>query len=1254
MVSRCFRPNVDTPSASLRPFDSIVRTTALCALLVPVAHAATHEARRTYDIPAGEAAAAFKQFSEVSGREILFAAEVVRDVRTNVVKGKFTTREALDRMIAGTPLLYTEDEATGAFAVISVAAARQPPAASRLPESPTPQRTSPMSQYRSSRAGFLLSLIAAVGALPASGQNLTTDATAPAPTNAAAAVAPVVQLPPFEVQSSSKDVGYYTQNTTMGTRLNSNLGDLGASITVITKQQMTDTSSVNINDLFMYEASTEGSENSTITGGAAKNIGTNDTIQGSPQTSNRVRGLGPVDVSRDYFITNPAIQFDAYNIDDAELSRGPNSTLFGIGSPSGILNLSIEKAVLDKDTNEISARYGSFGDFRSTLNINRALIPDKLAIAVAGLYANAHPTAEEPSYDIQRREFAAITLKPFPNTTIRANVEYYDNPNRRGGSITPTDEISPWLNAGSPKWDPITYTATVNGATTAPITNLALAPAGLSNALDNVLEPTFYMVHGVAQLWEQQALGTNFAGIGSPITPVGTVSGTGTSAVTNIWGPIGNEKIAGVAGKYLKFGSGAPAGQVTYPLYHDPGISNPALLNWQGINTFAPNVGEDKAKTYNVEVEQKIVDNLFLDAGWYREQFTTVQHNYMGGAPGNAGGNVGDSLSIDPNTRFLNGTPNPYFGTPFIYENQGDDLGAQVFNEQERLQLVYQLDFTKNNNWTKWFGHHTLSAFYQHRENDTNNQDYRQEVLDAHSWNSTTDIGNASTSTPAGVVEMRYYLSNAGAAASFDPGVFVNTNFTFPLTWYNTALNGGTWTNENVKLGPTPLLTGNTKAQQQIWSYAGSLQDYLLDDRLVVTLGQRHDYERSRVTQGLTVDPSTGLTDLTNLSQWSNWVPSDGITRQYGGVLHLTNWLSVHYNRSNNFTVAALGEDQFGNVLPNPSGIGKDYGVSVSFFDNKLVAEMNWYQSNAANSRESTKTYVDRALRLDYSMFTYWAQEVATNNLGTAASGTAINTYAQTILKFPTGLQGLYNATSAEADTQTSQAKGWEFNLIYNPQRNWTMKFTADQDQAVYSNVFPHIQAYLAARLPVWTTATDPILGPFWTTVDAGNVGNELGNSPQQWLNGVVDASGLDVAIAQQNHISPDLSKYHFNYLTNYQFVAGKFAGWGVGTALRYETPAAIGYYGAAPDPAALGAVDSLQPFNPIEGKEVLHQDFWVSYKMKLPFLDDRIRMTVQLNCRDVWSQGYLLTVGVNPDGSPNTFRIIPPRQWYLQTTFDF
>jgi len=1113
-----------------------------------------------------------------------------------------------------------------------------------------------------SAAAFLLML-----ALPARAQTTTTTTTdttstttttaVPTPaqvnTGASAPAEAVTKLPPFEVQSSSKDIGYYTQNSTMGTRLNSNLGDLAASITVISKQQMTDTASVNINDMFLYEASTEGTENYTAVGGAGKGTGVGDSIASSPQTSNRVRGLGSVDITRDFFLTNPAIQVDAYNIDDVELSRGPNSTLFGIGSPSGILNLSIEKAVLNKDSNEISERYGSFGDERATLNLNRALIPDKLAIAVAGLYANAHPTAEEPSYDIQRREFAAITIKPFEGTTVRANIEYYDNPNRRADSVTPSDEITPWLANGSPKWDPITYTATVGGVTSAPITNNQLLPAGLVAGLGNFgnTSANFYIVHGVAQLWEQAALGTNFVAPGSPTNAVGSVNGTGTNAATNIWGPIGFERLVNSGGNYLKFASSAPAGQVTYPLFHEPGISNPQLLNYQGINLLAPNIGETKATTYNVELEQQVTDSLFFEAGWYREQFNNVSHNYLGG-------NAGNAIVVDPDTRFLNGTPNPYFGRPYMPEQQGDDTASNSVNEQERVSLVYQLDFTKNNNWTKWFGHHTLQAFYQHRDVTTVSDLFRMEILDSHSWNTTTDIGGSNIGT-TGAQSDRFYVGDSGAAISYDDGSFINTNFTYPLTWYNTQLNGGTWTNENVKTGPTPYLGQPSKSEQQVWSYSGSMQNYLLNDRLVLTLGQRHDYERSRVTTSSNIDPATGLTDLDNLSTYSNWNYADGITRQLGGVLHITKWLSVHYNQSANFQVTSLGEDEFGNVLPNPSGTGKDYGASVSFFDDKLVAEMNWYKSNAANSREGVGTYVTRAMRTDYGGFVPWAQLIATNNLGAAASGTAINAYAQTIIQFPTGLQGLANATQFGTDTQVVQAKGWEFNLIYNPLRNWTMKFTADKDQAVDSQVYPHVQAYLASRLAVWTKATDPVLGPFWTTISADRGSGGLYSiasfgTPQQWLNGTVDAAGLDIELAQQGHNQPDLSPYHFNYLTNYQFVTGPLSGFGVGTAFRYETPAAIGYLGGAPDPTALGAIDTLQAFNPVNGKEYLHQDAWVSYKMKLPFLDSRIRMTVQFNVRDMWSQGYLLTVGINPDGTPTVYRIIPPRQYYLQTTFDF
>jgi hypothetical protein len=1252
-VGRLFRLNVDTPSASLRPFESIVRTTALCALLVPSVRAATDEARRPYDIPAGEAAATFKEFSEVSGHEILFAAEAIRDVRTRGVKGRFTAREALDRMIADSPLRCSEDEATGAFAVVRRPPDEGPPPLVRPPE-PTPPAQQPgLGQDRSGRAGVLPSLVAALTAPYLSGQTPASDNPADATAPGATRDNPVVKLTPFEVLASSKDVGYYTQNTTAGTRLNANLGDLGASITIISKQQMTDTSAVNINDLFLYEASTEGTENYTADTGFGQGTGTNDLIQSSPQTQNRVRGLGAVDITHDFFLTNPNIQLDTYNVDDVQLSRGPNSNLFGIGSPAGILNASIEKAVLNKDANEISARLGSFGDFRSTLNLNRALIPDKLSIAVAGLYANAHPTGQAPAYDIQRREFATITLKPFVNTTVRANIEYYDNPNRRANSITPTDEITPWLANGSPKWDPLTYTATINGVSTAPITNTMLMPAGLGVGLGHFAnsEASFYLVHGRPQLWEESQLGTNFSVPGTPTNAIGAVNGTGAAAATNLWGPIGFEQLALTEGNYAKFATSAPAGQVTYPLFHEPSISNAKLLNWQGINLLSPNVNEDKAQTYDVEIEQEITDNLFLEAGWYRENFTRVQHNYLGGSVGNA-------VEVDPNTRFLNGTPNPYFGEPYLPMVHGDDTPSTNLNEQERLSLAYTLDFTKNDNWTKWLGHHTLEALYQHQDVNAQSWLNRMEVLDAHSWNSTTDVGGSNTGT-AGMYSTRFYLSNGGAALSYDPGQFINTTFTYPLTWYNTALNGGTWTNENVKLGPVLYLGQGTRQEQQVWSYAGTLQDYLLDDRLVLTLGQRHDYERSRATlSNETVDPTTGLTDQDNLNEWGSWNQADGITRQLGGVLHLTRWLSVHYNQSANFQVASLGVDAFGNVLPNPSGHGKDYGVSLNLFDDKLVAVMNWYKSDVENSREGTTLYVLRALRTDYGGFVPWAQEIATNNLGAGASAAAINAYAQNIIKYPNGLQALQSATSFSADSLTIQAKGWEFNLIYNPVRNWTMKLSADRDVAVNSAVYPHIQAYLAARLPVWTTATDPVLGPFWTTISADRGGGGTfsiagSGTPQQWLNGTVDAAGLDIELAQQGHDQPDLSKYHLNYLTNYQFVTGRLSGFGLGTAFRYETPAAIGYLGAAPDPAALGAIDSLQPFNPVNGKEVLHQDAWISYRMRMPF-NPRIRMTLQLNCRDVWSQGCLQEVGVNPDGSPLSYRIIPPRQWFLQTTFDF
>ena len=100
----------------MRIFRFIVRVLVLGALLAFSVRAAD-ENKQTYNLPAGDAAGALKQFSEVSGRETLFAADAIRGVRTVAVKGEFTPKEALDRMLLNTGLAATQDAKTGAFAV---------------------------------------------------------------------------------------------------------------------------------------------------------------------------------------------------------------------------------------------------------------------------------------------------------------------------------------------------------------------------------------------------------------------------------------------------------------------------------------------------------------------------------------------------------------------------------------------------------------------------------------------------------------------------------------------------------------------------------------------------------------------------------------------------------------------------------------------------------------------------------------------------------------------------------------------------------------------------------------------------------------------------------------------------------------------------------------------------------------------------------------------------------------------------------
>ena len=92
---------------------------------------AAETVRRHFDLPADLAVVTLKRAALQAGLEIVYSAAVVHGVHTQAVAGEFAPHEALERMVANTPLEIVRDSRTGAFSV------------SRRPDSEAVQTPSP-------------------------------------------------------------------------------------------------------------------------------------------------------------------------------------------------------------------------------------------------------------------------------------------------------------------------------------------------------------------------------------------------------------------------------------------------------------------------------------------------------------------------------------------------------------------------------------------------------------------------------------------------------------------------------------------------------------------------------------------------------------------------------------------------------------------------------------------------------------------------------------------------------------------------------------------------------------------------------------------------------------------------------------------------------------------------------------------------------------------------------------------------------
>ncbi|MFM8336918.1 MAG: TonB-dependent receptor plug domain-containing protein, partial [Opitutaceae bacterium] len=195
---------------------------------------------------------------------------------------------------------------------------------------------------------------------------------APAPTGAGN----VVTLTPFEV-AENQDRGYASQDTLAGSRLRTNLRDIAAAISPMTAEFLRDIAATNVETAMEYAI---GARVETDDARAAGPVGDgyNDSVR-----SIRVRGLPGAGRSLNFF--GAPGELDTYMMDRIELSRGPNSILYGFGSPAGRINVASKQAQTNRDAYSVTHRIDDWDGQRWSFDANVVPIKDRLALRLNGL-----------------------------------------------------------------------------------------------------------------------------------------------------------------------------------------------------------------------------------------------------------------------------------------------------------------------------------------------------------------------------------------------------------------------------------------------------------------------------------------------------------------------------------------------------------------------------------------------------------------------------------------------------------------------------------------------------------------------------------------------------------------------------------------------------------------------------------------------------------------------------------------------------
>jgi len=1148
-------------------------------------------------------------------------------------------------------------------------------------------------------------------------QNALPPATTATPAAGPATAEETVKLSPFEVKAEAN--GYYSPNTMSGTRINSNIQDLASSITVVTKTQMEDFALLDVNDIFLYIGNAEGTGTYTAgtgVGPADRNGSVQDNVQVDPINSNRLRGITNANYTYDNIQIMGRVPIDPLDVESIEVSYGPNANVFGLGNPSGTVNIVPVSANLQRNAARLTMRTDSYGGYKSTLDVNRVLLRDKLAIRVeAGFQHDAY--IRKPSGQNTVKYNGMIKYRPFKGTLLSATMNFYRMNGNRPNYIPPRDNISYWVASGKPTWDPSTQLIHVNGLTIGPITSTTFPTSFGGYNTD------YFSASLLGGSHSQMFIDQN--GLSYWSAPQAFNNTSALLAGTTVKGPTSGgqaDRFLQVTGAAAATGTAAKPG--AQPLFvTTPTVSDKSVYDWTKYNLSSPNRLMDRTITTEVKGEQEILNTarnlLVLQVSGLREDSQRYARNLLGIA--NTEGQSGQ-LEIDPNEKLLDGTPNPYFLRPFIASDKPRTFLQPAKWDTYRGQLAYQLDLSREPNWLKWLGREQITGYDEYKYQISRQYTFRDTMLDAKTWLQPglyRAYQGAPANTPANVGLtnglLRYYVGDQGTTIDYAPPEF-NNNGTYNFVWGRAATSTlpAAWNSEPTLLGlATADKSGGTFNTKQIIKTVGVVtQSHLFNDALVVTLGTREDRVYNKFgnqlngnvylnPDGMTIDHSfmdawqlgdygfnSGKTTnvqyvLRPFRNMNSTLRALGERGRVGGWLaDFLHGVSFDYNHANSFIAQTPAQDLYLNLLPNTTGVDKSYGMNLEMFDGKIVVRIDHYETLQKDIRNGdANTTAQRVIRTDLLLTGATPARFVLQNVagGTTASFGPNNnqfgwikaihptwTDQQVFDEFSneaglseTTINALINPTPPIAATNDVYAKGTEVAIYFNPTHYWTASINFTDTQSYIKNVSSTLQKWIDQRMPIWTTLVDQAASIYWTPAQLAAEPQHLwwthnygGTQTAQQNFQAFVATPYSVIKQLENNANPQLRRYNFRASTNYKLAGITdnhiLRNFSIGGAVRWESPAAIGFWGV---PDANGIYQTLDASKPIYDHANAYYDLVVGYRTKL--FKGRIPASFQLNVRNLTENGHLQPIAAYPDGSINTYRIVDPRIFILSASFD-